>query len=145
MTKEANFFDVFNDILIEKGKCINDLELNNIVSKFVFYNYKKYCPSIKIAMKIANFVETSLDYILEFSDVDKFKEYKIEENKFYENLCLILDSMNVSKYKLCKDLELSNANFSKWKSGRLPKLTTVISISKYLGCQIDDLLVNRIK
>lgn len=140
MKNEINYFEIFNDALTEKGFTISNLESENIITKYTFYKFKKYCPSLENAINIANFLEMSLDYILNKTDENKFKKYKTNQSDFIVKLENILSSIILSKRKFCLDLGLSDANFTKWKNGAIPKFSTIINISNYLQCPLDDLL-----
>ncbi len=140
MKKELNYFELFNDALSEKGVTIADLENKEVIAKFVFYKFKLYCPSLKNAIKIANYLEMSLDYILYKKDLNLFKKYDLKQESFYSTIGELLSNLNISKRKFCMDLNFSDAIFTRWKHGATPKLSTIINISNYLGCNIDDLL-----
>ena len=46
----------------------------------------------------------------------------------------------VSFSKLCRDLNMSGSNISRWKNGTKPTLETLVEVADYLQCSIDDLL-----
>ncbi len=136
----TNYFELFADVLKEKGITIDDLTKHNVVKKNVFYEFSRYCPSLANGIKFANFVEVSLDYIFEITNENNFKKYKISQTNFYNNLEMVLAQMNIKRVQLCKNLGLSRSTFLRWKNGAVPKLSIVVDIAKFIGCHIDDLL-----
>ncbi len=136
----ANYFDLFSDVLKEKGLTIDDLNKNKVVKQNVFYEFSKYCPSMANGINFANFVEVSLDYIFEITNENNFKKYKTSQANFYNNLLKMLEQMNVKRTHLSKKLGISRSTFLRWQNGATPKLSTVVEIAKLLGCHIDDLL-----
>lgn len=135
-----NFDKMLLEVMKEKSKTIKNLVENNIISEDSFYQYKNYIPNLKHSMAIANYLEVSLDYILGNIDFYDFKTYKEHQTKIYDNIIIIMKSLNVSKYRICKDLGISIDNFARWQKGNVPKFSTIIEISKYLNCRIDDIL-----
>ena len=135
-----SFYDVLVDVLNEKGKTIQDLERDKVLPKNVFYNFKFFTPSLKHMISMANYLELSLDYIVGNSSENKFKKYKLSQNNFFKILSEILKENSVSQSKLSKDTGIARVNFSRWKGGLTPQFSSVLLISKYLKCNIDELL-----
>jgi len=135
-----NFVELLSDALLEKGKTWKDLENAGVICRRGFYQYKTYTPFLPSVLKIANFLEMSLDYFTNRVDKNVFKRYKIKQTLFFENLDKIMKSYNISQCQLAKDLNIGRTNFLYWKSGSLPKLITLVDLSNYLNCSIDDLL-----
>ncbi len=136
----SNYGELILEILIEKGKTIKDLERNNILAKNSFYSFSKTAPSLASMIKIANYLELSIDYIVGTTDDNNFKRYKLKQTKFYDNLEKMRSSLNISKLKLCSDLGISRTNFSRWKYGTAPSISKIVDIAKYFECNIDELL-----
>ncbi len=134
-------FDLFLEGLKEKGKSISDLEKDGVLNKNIFYGFKKYCPSLLNAIKVANYLGLSLDYILERTSENKFKEYSLDQIGVYAKIQDIMDSQNLTPYKVSKALNIAQSNFTDWKRGAQPKLSTLISIVDFLHCDLDDVLI----
>lgn len=135
-----DYFSLIKDILNEKNKTITDLEQDKVVKKNVVYEFKYCCPSLPNIISIANYLEVSIDYILENTTENNFQRYNVEQKNIYKKLIEILKAENLSQLKFCKDLAISRTNFSRWNNGATPKLSTLIDIAKYLNCKIDELL-----
>lgn len=136
----VNFIDAIKNILEENDKTLKDLFDNNIISKNTFYKYRQRYPSLKTLMRISNYLETSIDYIFEFSNENNFAYYNLEKNNFYSNLISLIKSNNISGRAFCKDLSYSRDNLIRWKSGTQPTVRNLIEIAKYFNCTIDELL-----
>ena len=59
---------------------------------------------------------------------------------FAKRIIKLINSFNISQYKLCKDINISDANFAKWKKGVLPQFETLLNISQYFNCSLDYLI-----
>ena len=138
--KKLNFYDFLVDALYEKNKTINDLVADKIVPLKTIYHFKKYYPTLKNAISIANYLEFSLDYILERTAENDFKRYTYPQTQIFYKIDLLLKEQEISQTKLCKDLNISRTNFSIWKNQFNPRLSMLIIIADYLGCNLDDLL-----
>ena len=140
MKKNLDFYLLFLAAIQEKGLSIQDIEKENILHKNAFYGFKDNCPSLKNAIQIANFIHSSLDYILENSDENNFVKYQYPIQNFDKNLSKILKEMNISKNALSRGVGFTHTNYVYWKRGSQPKLSTLIEIAQFLNCKIDDLL-----
>ena len=135
-----NTYSYFYNAIREKGLLVKDLEKNGIIAQNAIYSFSSYCPYLENAIRIANFLEMSLDYIFENTDKNTFKKYKFPQNNFYKILKKTMKEMKISEYRMNLDLGISYSTFDRWEKGVQPKLSKVIEIAKYLGCNIDDLL-----
>jgi len=136
----SNFLDLLKDVLLETGKSFKDLEEAGILHSRTFYQYKDNTPNLLTIIKIANFLNVSLDYLTGRSSVNDFSQYKEEQKNCYENILSILRENNISQSQLSRDTKIGRPNFTYWKQGRLPKLNTLILLANYLSCSIDEFL-----
>ena len=133
----VDFIKLVENILEEQGKTKQDLFENNVVSENTI---QTALSSIKTVVKIANYLNVSLDYLFEFSSENHFIEYNVNNLNFYNNLTSMIDSNKISYRKFCKDLGYAKDNILRWKSGIQPTILRVLEIANYFGCSIDDLL-----
>lgn len=136
----SDFISIIQNVLSEQGKTVDVLFKNNIISKNTFYKYKQRNPSLPTLIKIANFLETSIDYMFELCDENKFKKYSNDQTNFYNNLIALIKSTNISVRKFCKDLNYSKDNVKRYKNGTTPSVRTLLEIAEYFKCSVDDLL-----
>ena len=112
-----------------------------------FFNLNYY-PTIELAIRLSDYFNCSLDYLLGLSDV-KNKEYTIDTNSmlknFNDNLAEILKNNNISNAKAMRDMQMGEFTFYRWKRGMFPKTISLINVAKYLGISIDYLLGHECK
>ena len=133
-----DFIKLVENILEEQGKTKQDLFNNNVVSQNTFFKYRHRYPSIKTAIKIANYLNVSLDYLFEFTNENYFTEYK--DINFYLNLNSFIKSKKISARQFCKDLGYAKDNIIRWKNGIHPTIQRLFEIAQYFSCTIDDLI-----
>lgn len=136
----SEFKFILNDVLVEKGKTFEDLENAGVICPRSFYQYNTYTPYLNTVIKIANYLEVSLDYLIGRTSVNSFKKYNENQPNFCNNLLKIMSYSHITQTNFTEDLQLGRTNFVYWRKGRLPKLSTLIAIANYLHCNIDDLL-----
>ena len=140
MRDKVNYFNLFKNVMDEKGVSISDLERNKVLTHNTFYKFDKFCPTLQNCLAIANFLKVSLDYVFEKSDVNSFKKpYKVPQN-FGENIIKVLASMKMNQKSFCDETGISSGTISKWRKGVQPKMSTILDICEILLCNIDDLL-----
>lgn len=62
---------------------------------------------------------------------------KGNRKKSFKKLELLVNSRNITFYKLANELGLTRSTFSDWKSGKsMPKTDKLIKISNYFGVEI---------
>lgn len=132
--------NLITDILNDKNISISEFCNIAKINKNAIYELDNRYPTLTNALKIADTLDVSLDYLLGISfdeNINYDKDYKIN---FYENLDKFLKNKNISKRKFCNDLKLSKDAFTRWKKGAIPYVSTLLEISKYLNCSIDELI-----
>lgn len=137
-----DFLYYINNILEEQNKSTEDLFNSGIISKNTFYKYKQRYPSLATLIKIANYLEVSIDYIFERNDKNTFSTpYVYSKEIFYKNLTEYIKSNNISQLTFCKDLNYSKDNIMRWKTRTIPSVLNLIEIANYFNCNVDDLLL----
>ena len=136
-----DFIKLVENILEEQGKTKQSLFDDCVVSANTFFKYRQRCPSLKTVIKISNYLNVSLDYLFEFSNENRFKEYDIDNLKFYENLISFINNKKISARKFCKDLGYAKDNILRWKNGIQPTIQRLLEMTEYFGCSLDDLIL----
>ncbi len=136
----ADFLTLIKNVLDEKNMKSEDLIDNNIVSRNTFYKYRQRYPSLHTIINIVNYLQISMDYLFELSDVNDFKAYSSDQSKFYEKLKILIENNKLSNRKFCSDLHFSKDNILRWKRGTEPTVRRVVEIANYFNCSMDDLL-----
>ncbi len=138
-----DFISIVKNILEERNKSTEDLFNDKIISKNTFYKYKQRNPSLKTLIKIANYLEVSIDYLYELSDENNFKPYSENQTEFYNILLNLINTSGISIRKFCKDLNYSKDNVIRYKKGVEPSVRTLLEIAKYFQCSVDELLIKK--
>ncbi len=92
-----------------------------------------YVPSLKNAIKICDYFDCSLDYLLGI-DEEKNRFGNFEEPNFEifsKRFLQILSEHNLSIYQVAKKLEINRNNWTYWnKKKTLPTLETIYKLAK---------------
>lgn len=135
------FQERLQELILENG--LNRLQLSNKIGisfeTLNGYFNKDFYPELSIAIKISNYFGCSLQYLMGLTDEYK----KIDKNKmsFIETLKSLIKSRNLSIEKFMNALEMSEANYYRWKNHKsTPSMQSLISISKFFDVSIDCLI-----
>ena len=97
-------------------------------------------PTPRILMRIADYFNVSIKYILGASDDEYFSKAKIKSD-FKTRFELLCTEKKVTHYKVSKDLHFDNSYITRWfKKNYLPSLELLETISDYFKVSIDYLL-----
>ena len=130
-------------------KYSNDMFVNNIrqlakVSGVSANQYSKYLhgvyPSVKVAVKIANCFGISLNCLFGLADYESCKSLDFNICVFVERYENLLKINNITHYLFCKKYGLSESSLRRWKTGDIPNIHSLITISKNLSTSIDYLI-----
>lgn len=138
-----DFITAVKNIMNEKGKEVSCLFTDGIISKNTFYKYKQRNPSLQTLIKISNYLNVSIDYLFELSDVNDYQEYSIDQSKFYEKLCGMINNSHISNRQFCKEMNYQKDNIKRYENGVEPSVRTLFEIVNYFGCSFDDLLTRK--
>lgn len=136
----SDFINCVKNVLEEQNKTTEDLFKDGIIPKNTFYKYRQRYPSLSSLLKIANYLCVNMDYLLDLSDTNNFKPYKLEQENLNQTIVALINNLGKSQRKFSKELDISRANLQRWKKGTSPNVQTLIEISKYFNVPIDDLL-----
>ena len=142
MAISLSFQKRFNEILEES--CYTRKELAKLIpiSQSTLSNVLTYgiIPSTKTLVKIADFFETSINYLLGKTDVEDFYKNSSPANFLsrFESLCA---EKEVTHYKVANDCLFDKSNISRWISkGFLPELEILELLCDYFSVSPDYLL-----
>lgn len=135
-----DFIDAVKNILDEQGKTIDLMFSDGVISKNTFYKYRQRQPSLPTLIKVANYLQTTIDYMYGLSDKNHFTPYTTSQDNFYHTLTNMISHSHISRRRFCQDLHYSKDNIIRYKNGTQPNVRTLFEIADYFGCTIDDLL-----
>lgn len=135
-----DFITAVKNYLEEKGKSVDCLFIDNVISKDTFYKYKQRNPSLQTLIKVVNYLQVSIDYLYEKTDVNNFTKYSTDQSKFYGYLTDYIQKSNLSNRQFCKEMNYQKDIILRYKNGVEPSVRTLFEIANYFGCLVDDLL-----
>ena len=127
--------------LVEKGMKSYTLASLSGCNKTAVGNwlYQRQMPSAKGLMRLADFMNVSVDYVLGLK-ADKRIIRSGTTEKFSKRVKLLLGD-DVTSYRLAKECKIGSSAVSKWQSGdRLPQIEVLIKLSSLFGVTVDWLL-----
>lgn len=137
------FQERLQDLLVENGLSRLQLAKRIGISFETLNGYfnKDFYPELSVAIKIANYFDCSIQYLMGLTDDYKSKE--TNELSFVETLKKLMKENNLSIEKFMKALDMSEANFYRWQTGKTkPAMTSLIAIANLFNVTIDYLIGN---
>lgn len=134
--------EVLDDLMLEKDMSTFQLskEMNMDYKQLSNYVKGRFSPSLKSAIKLADFFQCSLDYLCGLTDHRTFYNYSTPDFLFFERYKKILKERNITHYKLAKETDINVNDLRLWKHGKIPTLYNLIKIADYLSISIDGLI-----
>ena len=135
------FQERLQELLIENN--LSRLQLSKII-KISFetlngYFNRDFYPELSIAIKLANYFQCSLDYLMGLSEI--YNNNDKNELSFIETINKLKKENNISIEKLMKAINMSETNFYRWQRGdNTPSMLSLISIAKYFDVSLDYLV-----
>ena len=137
----ATFQERLCDLIVEKEIKSHELAATIGVNTTTINDWKrgKYQVHLTNAIKLADFFECSLDYLMgRTQDVAYFTPRACPP--FYPNFLAVLKEKGCSTYRLRTDTSISGGHFDSWKTGNDPLVLTIIPIAEYLDVTLDYLV-----
>ncbi len=138
--------EIFSDILKEYMQ-LNDLTVNvfsqriKVSESLVGYWLQgRYFPGLPNALKVADLLGCSLDYLFGLSDVPTYRPGCANVD-FADRFLLLLTQHRISKNRLAHACGISSSLLSKWLLRKsLPKIESLIKLANYFNCSLDYLV-----
>lgn len=99
-------------------------------------------PNIETIVKIANFIDCSIDYLVGLDTNPKSFNFShnFDKSKFFVRYDALLTKNKIKNHKLALKLNFAPAGYKHWKNGAIPHLDTLYEIAKYFNVSIDYLI-----
>lgn len=137
----SNFSENLNDLLIENSLNIKtfSIKLNLNLSECYKYLRKEYLPRLANIIKIADYFECSIDYLLGLEETTDLKFSHTPP--FDKTFTKLLKDKNLTRYQLNKHTKIANSRINDWCNGRrLPSIDNLIILATYFDYSLDLLL-----
>ena len=93
--------------------------------------YQRQMPSTRALVKLADYMNVSLDYILGRS----------ENKSIIRRIAALQSPTGVSSYRIAKECGMGTSAVSKWNDfKRLPKIEILMKLADLFGCSVDYLV-----
>lgn len=138
-------FDIFSDSIKEH------LEIYSITKKefakranvsernvCLWVNKTNY-PNLDSLIKVANYLNYSLDYLLGRNDQEKYYP-SAQPTNFLLRLQGLIEKEGVHPNRIARICNFRNSNFSKWKKGTQPKPEILSALADYFNVSVDYLV-----
>lgn len=103
------------------------------------YFNKGFYPELSVAIKIADYFDCSLQYLMGLTE-----DYQTSDKNnlsFIDTIKKLLSENNLSIEKFMKALNMSEANYYRWKNkNNNPAMQSLIAIAKFFDVSIDYLV-----
>lgn len=136
-----DFQERLQELLVENGLSRLQLSKKIGISFETLNGYfnKDFYPEISIAIKIADYFNCSIHYLMGLTD--EYNNKNKNNLSFTDTLKQLIKQNNVSIETFMKELNMSEANFYRWQSGKnVPSMKSLCSIAKYFDVSIDYLI-----
>ena len=142
MTNYVEFQNRINELIVfdenEKVKTCKEIGVNARAITLA----KEYgiIPSSRSLIKIADYFNTSISFLLGYTEDDEYVPPKTKSS-FAERLKLLIENDKHTPYKLAQMWHLDKSCITNWLQGKfIPNISTLEIISDYFDVSIDYLL-----
>lgn len=136
-----SFQERLQELLVEYNLSRLQLSKNIGISFETINGYfnKNFYPEISVAVKLANYFNCSIDYLLGLTD--EINSADNNELTFVETLKKLIKEKNTSIEKLMRALNMSENNYYRWQRGTTkPAMNSLIALAKYFDVSVDYLI-----
>ncbi len=145
MRVSVKFQERFNDLVEEKFSFDKKTEAARLIG-ITYVTFSKICnygivPKVPVLIKIADYFNVSIEYLLAESDDEYFEKSKTQST-FPERLSELKNKKGInSYYELSEKLHIHRNNISNWRlDGYLPEISNLELLSDFFDVSIDYLL-----
>lgn len=134
-----NFIDLCSEKKLNQSDISKEIGINQSqVSRY----YKGVLPDIKNVVKICDYFNCSIDYIIGFTDERNYKNITkgFTNLVFFSEYEKLLKQNNTTHYSLAKKKIVCETSFRLWKKEMLPNFEVLCNIAFALGSSVDKLL-----
>ncbi len=145
MRVSVKFQERFNDLVEENFSFAKKTEAARQIG-ITYVTFSKICnygivPKVPVLIKIADYFNVSIEYLLAESDDEYFEKSKTQST-FSERLNELKNKRGInSYYELSEKLHIHRNNISNWRlDGYLPEISNLELLSDFFDVSLDYLL-----
>lgn len=138
----SNFSETLSELMLIRNLKIKELaqQIGIDGTSITKYFREGVIPKLPHAIAIADYFGCALDYLFGLTNEFVKKNY-LPCPSFSQAFDDILRFHNRTKYRLAKDLKISNQSTIAWHKGKsIPTMENLIKIADYFGCTLDELV-----
>ncbi len=141
----TNYMDSLNEIIQEYREC-NDLTITQFAKEVHIlrtclcnWQNQRFSPSLASLIKLADFFDCSLDYMVGRSEFTGYVP-AVKHECFCERIELLLKKHNLTFYKFSKSCRIDFNAYCKWKKNSIPTVFNLIAVAEYFNVSLDYLV-----
>ena len=141
MDKLSKFAENLNDLMFDAKITAEQLSAAIGAGLTTVNRWKRDASKIRLShlLKLADFFACSLDFLTGRSDTE-LDYTPLQCPPFFEQLRLVMEKYQVTRYRIVKDTKIYDSYFTNWKNGADPHILTLIDLANYFNCSVDSLV-----
>lgn len=142
MVDLRKFAENLNDLMFDYKISQKELAERTGIDKASINRYLKgnCMPSVKSVVKLADFFNCSVDFLLGLSEEKSNTEF-LPCPPISERINYFLELSELTAYRFCKNVKLPDSRFYHWQKGtHSPTIPSIENIANYFKCSIDKVL-----
>lgn len=143
MDRLKYFSDCLNDILIERNITVKELSATSGITDSRLYDFLsgKCAPSLTNAVKLANTLHCTLNYLFGFDEEYVYCENYVLTSDCSERLRQVINTSGKTRYRISKETKVSQQQLHNWyKNKQIPTLVSLVTFADYFNCSLDYLV-----
>lgn len=139
---ESNTFgDILSGLMLENNVTAKVLakEISVSIPNLNGWRTNSHGIHLPYLVKLCKYFGCSLDYLVGRTDTDR-KPSNFTIKNFGTQIREVMKRKNISIYRFRKETRLGGRIISDWDKGANPKLNTLIRLSDYFDCTLDELV-----
>ena len=136
------FSQILKELCKENNITIKELSKITGITDSLLYKYanQKTSPTIDNIVKLANYFNCSIDYMLGDDSFNYGFNQTYNKSLFYNRFKDLLKKYNLKSSNISNKLQISKSTQYCWKNGTMPYLDTLVKIAKYFDVSVDYLI-----
>ncbi len=140
---KTKFFENFLDLCQDSGMNQTEIARTIGINQSQVSRYMKgVLPDTNTVVKICDYFQCSVDYMIGLSDQFNYSREKmgVYPDAFFPEYDRLLKQNNITHYQLAKRKIVCETSLRLWKKGTLPNFEVLCDMANELGGSVDKLL-----